>query len=56
MAELTDFLKNHVMKYDGDWSMLFCKRCRKRFTISADMCDSNMILKELKRIDKIKCK
>ena len=54
--ELTDMIKNHKVRYDGDWSELHCKRCGKSFTIGVDMCDSEGILRQLKRIDKIKCK
>lgn len=53
--ELTDAITNHDCTYDGDWSQLFCKRCRKRFTIGADMCDSEGITKELKRINRRLC-
>jgi len=54
--ELTEMVKNHKMKYDGSWDKMRCTRCRKTFTIGADMCDSDGIVKELKRIGRIKCR
>ena len=54
--ELTDMIENHRAKYDGNWDRLLCLECGKTFFIGADMCDSTLIEKELRRIDKIPCK
>lgn len=53
--ELTDLIRNHKTKYNGSWDELLCTRCGKSFSIGADMCDAELIEKELKRIDKIPC-
>lgn len=54
--ELTDMIENHKVKYSGNWDTLYCIRCHQEFVIGADMCDSEKIMEELKRIDKIPCK
>ena len=54
--ELTDMIKNHKVRYNGNWDNLHCRICGKYFRIGADMCDSTLIEKELRRIDKIPCK
>ena len=54
--ELTQMVSKHNMRYDGSWDQMYCKRCHKTFYIRTDMCDSEGISKELKRINKIPCK
>lgn len=53
--ELTEMVKHHKLVCDGDWNRMCCTRCKKHFTIGADMCDADGIARELRRIDKIKC-
>lgn len=53
--ELPDMVKNHKLSYEGNWDTLYCSKCNRIFHIGADMCDSTLIVKELKRIDKIPC-
>ncbi len=53
--ELTQLIKKHKVSYNGDWSNMYCEICGKTFIIGVDMCDSEGILKELKRIDRIPC-
>lgn len=53
--ELTDMIKNHKVSYVESWDVMLCSKCGQTFYIGADMCDSALIEKELKRIDKIPC-